>query len=74
MYLSQIVLENEGTIKAFELNMKGPDQPIIIVGKNGTGKSILLSYITDALYEFGKQSYTDLFDKINKIMNMSSEE
>ena len=60
MYLSQIVLENEGPIKEFELNMKGPDQPIIIVGKNGTGKSILLSYIADALYEFGKQAYTDL--------------
>ena len=60
MYLSQIILENEGPIKEFELNIKEPNQPIIIVGKNGTGKSILLSYIADALYEFGKQAYTDL--------------
>ena len=60
MYLSKIILENQGPIKNFELDLNNSTQPIILVGENGTGKTVLLSYIADALYEFGKQSYKDL--------------
>lgn len=63
MYLSKILLENQGPIKKFEINLNNPGQPLILVGSNGTGKTILLSYIADALYEFGKQAYTDLLGK-----------
>lgn len=63
MYLSKILLENQGPIKKFEMNLDNPGQPVILVGSNGTGKTILLSYIADALYEFGKQAYTDLLGR-----------
>jgi hypothetical protein len=33
---------------------------LVVVGKNGTGKSILLSYIVDALVELAKLSYEDI--------------
>ena len=60
MYLSKMILENQGPIKKFKIDLATQNQPLILVGGNGTGKTILLSYIADALYEFGKQSYTDL--------------
>jgi predicted ATPase/5S rRNA maturation endonuclease (ribonuclease M5) len=65
MFLSKILIKNQGPIVKFELDISSQNQPIIIVGCNGSGKSILLSYIADALYEFGKQSYNDLLGEVN---------
>lgn len=65
MYLSKIILENQGPIKEFKINLENQHQPLILVGGNGTGKTILLSYIADALYEFGKQAYTDLLGNVS---------
>ena len=65
MYLSKIILENQGPIKKFKIDLGTQNQPIILVGGNGTGKTILLSYIADALYEFGKQAYTDLLGNVS---------
>lgn len=65
MYLSKIILENQGPIKKFKIDLTTPNQPLILVGGNGTGKTILLSYIADALYEFGKQAYTDLLGNVS---------
>jgi ABC-type molybdenum transport system ATPase subunit/photorepair protein PhrA len=41
-------------------NADGTPKPLVIVGKNGTGKSILLSYIVDALFELAKKAYADI--------------
>lgn len=38
----------------------GMPKPLVLVGKNGTGKSILLSYIVDALFELAKKAYNDI--------------
>ena len=63
MYLHEIFLQNTGPIS--ECHVKPPfdengnPQPIVIVGPNGSGKTIFLSYIVDALAEFAKKAFTD---------------
>ncbi len=67
MYLHEIFLQNTGPIS--ECHVKPPfdengnPQPIVIVGPNGSGKTIFLSYIVDALVEFAKKSFRDIVPK-----------
>ena len=64
MYLHEIFLQNTGPIS--ECHVKplfddnGNPQPIVIVGPNGSGKTIFLSYIVDALTEFAKKAFLDI--------------
>ena len=64
MYLHEIFLQNTGPIS--ECHVKPPFDdaenplPIVIVGPNGSGKTIFLSYILDALAEFAKQAFDDI--------------
>jgi len=65
MYLRECLLENVGPIKSpldltLPFNEDGTPQPLVLVGVNGSGKSIFLSYIVDALTEFAKVAYTDI--------------
>lgn len=75
MYLKKIEIENIGPIDTkLEINLpffkdgnekQTLPKPLIIVGKNGSGKSILLSYIIDNLLNFKRQCYEKLeIDKI----------
>lgn len=67
MYLKECLIENVGPIKSLDLslpfNENGTPQPLVLVGVNGSGKSIFLSYIVDALTEFAKIAYTDVVSK-----------
>lgn len=69
MYLKHIGIKNIGPIDELSIKMpfdeNGNPKPIIFVGKNGTGKTILLAQIVDALYEIGGQ----LFRNIRKYNN-----
>lgn len=61
MYIKNIEIENVGPIR--NLNIEFPTQedrpkPVLIVGENGTGKSILLSHLVNSLI-VGKQSVFD---------------
>ncbi len=64
MYLADLYLENTGPISKCHVEMPFADNrdplPVVIVGPNGSGKSIFLSYIIDALIEFGKQAFRDI--------------
>lgn len=64
LYLTNVILENIGPIEKLELefpfNENGQPVPVVLVGKNGAGKTILLSYIVDALFEFAVQAYRDV--------------
>ncbi|RKU33909.1 hypothetical protein C6499_00340 [Candidatus Poribacteria bacterium] len=64
MYLKEIYLENTGPISKCHVELPFADNgiplPIVIVGPNGSGKSIFLSYIVDALIEFGKRAFRDV--------------
>ncbi|MBD2568002.1 AAA family ATPase [Anabaena lutea] len=62
MYLNKIQLENVGPIDRLEIelpfNKNSQPKPVIIVGENGSGKSIFLSYIVNALLS----TQQELFD------------
>ncbi|MBD2365176.1 hypothetical protein H6G36_29165 [Anabaena minutissima FACHB-250] len=64
MYLTELLIENIGPINFIDLSLPfhddGNPKPVILVGTNGSGKSIFLSYIVDALTEFAKSAYSDI--------------
>lgn len=65
MYLKNIFIENMGAIEKFslvehDLFINGNPKPIILLGKNGTGKTTLLSSIVDALYELSSNCFQDV--------------
>jgi hypothetical protein len=45
---------------SFGFDAAGNPKPVILVGKNGTGKTTVLAYILDALSELAKQHFTDV--------------
>lgn len=64
MYLRDCLIENVGPITALDvsldLDIRGNPKPIILVGKNGTGKTIFLAYVLDALAELAKKKFRDI--------------
>lgn len=56
MYLKQVFLKNCGPIDECVFSLAFTEnnnpKPLILVGENGTGKTIFLSYLVDALHEF----------------------
>ncbi|TLD80345.1 hypothetical protein LS70_009190 [Helicobacter sp. MIT 11-5569] len=71
MYVKQIIIKNIGGIESLEINPsftdEGKPRPVVIVGENGRGKTLLLSNIMDSFYEIS----SSLFDNISKINNLS---
>lgn len=53
MYFKRLEIENYGPLKDLDINFPfsdvGNPKPLIIVGKNGSGKSIFLSHLVNAL-------------------------
>ncbi len=64
MYLRDCWIENVGPIAHLELHptftSHGHPNPLLLVGQNGSGKTILLAHIIDALVELGKTAYQDV--------------
>jgi hypothetical protein len=72
MYLKKILIKNVGPIdqldggKGIEMPFHkdgqeaGNPKPLLLVGKNGGGKTILISHIVDAIIEFQKQLFDDV--------------
>lgn len=64
MYLKYIGIKNVGPVKEISINLpfndSGNPKPILFVGENGSGKTILLAHIIDALYEIACQIYTNV--------------
>ena len=64
MYLKNIIMNNVGPIEKLNIELPftedGRPKPIIFVGANGTGKSILLSHVADLLFEFANNVFTDI--------------
>ena len=69
MYLNKIMIENMGAIEKFYLDKEqlikadGTPRVIVLVGKNGTGKTTLMSGIVDALYELSNSAFSDVLPK-----------
>lgn len=77
MYLKKVILENVGPIENFELNPEfsdgGNPKSVIIVGENGSGKSILLSHIVNLLLAAQQVVYEENTEvKVGKVYKLRS--
>ncbi|MCL5260872.1 MAG: AAA family ATPase [Gammaproteobacteria bacterium] len=67
MYIKNIAIKNIGPISELNVELpfdeKGSPKPVIFVGENGSGKTILQSQITDAFYEIGSSLFEDVGKK-----------
>jgi predicted ATP-binding protein involved in virulence len=63
MYLKKILINNIGPFDElnidFPFHENGNPKPIIFVGENGSGKTIILSPIIDALYEYANKLFSN---------------
>lgn len=66
MYLRNIKIKNYGPIKdinySLPFNNEGNPIPLILIGKNGTGKTLILSNILHSLIEIKRKFYNKLSD------------
>lgn len=64
MYLRKALILQSGPIEDlrldFDFHENGDPKPMVIVGKNGSGKSNFLSYVTDALIEIASKKFGDV--------------
>lgn len=63
MYFKKIEIENAGPIAHLSINFpttdSGSPKPLVIVGENGTGKTILLSYLVNTLIAAKQNAFDD---------------
>lgn len=63
MYLKNIEIENAGPIDHISIDFPATDsgspKPLVIVGENGTGKTILLSYLVNTLITAKQTAFDD---------------
>lgn len=64
MYIKEIKFENYGPISSLDITPKfdanGKPKPIVLIGKNGSGKTLLLGNILDGLIELKREKYASL--------------
>lgn len=67
MYIKKLVSNYLGPTEKinfeFTFNENGNPKPIILVGENGSGKSIILSNIIDSFYEAGEVAFSNATQK-----------
>jgi len=75
MRVEKIKFKNIGPIENLEVDFstnKENPYPLVFVGLNGSGKSIILSYIADTFIEFKRQFYEDIETESQKYFKVSS--
>jgi hypothetical protein len=76
MYLKNLQIRNIGPIKKLDYELPFFDnenpKPVIFVGENGSGKSILLSYIIDSFFQFRREHYEDIEIKKDELFKFRS--
>lgn len=64
MYLKSIAIENIGPITKLAIELpfheNGNPKPLLLVGENGTGKTVFQSQIIDSLYETASNLFQDV--------------
>src|SRR3989344_3584669 len=63
MYFKNVEIENVGPLSYLNLNFEfdeaGRPKPLVVMGENGSGKTILISYLVNALITFKQSIYDD---------------
>lgn len=66
MYITKIQIENYGPLEKLYLNPEfspnGSPKPLVVIGKNGSGKTLFLSNIVDGLIELKRKKYSNLLE------------
>ncbi|WP_142785919.1 AAA family ATPase [Changchengzhania lutea] len=66
MYIKNLKFQNYGPISNLDIQPKfkenGNPKPIVFIGKNGSGKTLLLGNILDGLIELKRQKFKDLLE------------
>lgn len=66
MYVSKVKFENYGPLEEVNLEIKnvseGNPKPIVLIGQNGTGKTLFLSNILHAIIEMKRKNYSTLLE------------
>lgn len=66
MNIQKIEIDNYGCIDHFEYqfrkNVKGFPVPLILIGRNGSGKTLALANIVDAMVEIKRQSFGSILE------------
>lgn len=70
-YVKTMQHDNNGPLRHTRIDCgfkgDGNPKPLFLVGKNGSGKSIALSNIVDALFEIGAAAYTDAVQRTDSV-------
>lgn len=76
MYLINIQIKNIGPIEKLDYKFpffdNGNPKPAIFVGENGSGKTILVSYIVESFFQFKRQHYEDIEIEKDKLFKLQS--
>jgi AAA domain, putative AbiEii toxin, Type IV TA system len=76
MYFKNVTLKNVGPIEdinySFSFNDDGHPKPLILVGTNGSGKSILLSYLLNPLMAAQQVAFDDAEVESGKVYKLRS--
>lgn len=75
MYFKTVEIENVGPIERLQLHFTSDDQkpkPLIVVGENGSGKSILLSYLVNSLIVGKNEVFDDSEVEKGKVFKFRS--
>lgn len=77
MYIKKIQIHNSGPIENLFIEplfaANGNPFPLLLIGKNGSGKTLLLSNILDSLVELKKKVYTNMPEiDSNKLLKVGS--
>jgi hypothetical protein len=66
MYVSKVKFKNYGPLEEVNFEIKnvseGNPKPIVLIGQNGTGKTLFLSNILHALIEMKRKNYSTLLE------------
>ncbi len=69
MFFKKIKINNYGCIDAFDYSFseseQGVQKPLIIIGKNGSGKSLILANLVDSIIEIKRELYPGGIQEVN---------